>query len=173
MITRRNFIKTMAALSLFYSFENVFASDNKERNLSLYNIHTDERIDITYFSAGRYDYEALDKINYLLRCHYSNKVRPIDRGVLDLLCDIKNRVGTDKEIQIISGYRSTEYNEYLRSRGRSVAKHSYHMQGVAIDFAIQGFSMGSLFHTAKSFLAGGVGQYSDFVHIDTGPVRYW
>lgn len=163
----------MAALSVFYSFEKVFASDYKERNLNLYNIHTDERLDITYFSAGRYDYEALSKINHLLRCHYSNKVRPIDRRILDLLCDVKNRIGTDNEIQIISGYRSTEYNDYLRSRGRNVAKNSYHMQGLAIDFAIPGSSISSLSHTAQSFLAGGVGKYADFVHIDTGPIRYW
>ncbi len=173
MITRRNFLKTMAALSVFYPFRKVFASSSEDRNLSLYNIHTDERLDITYFSGGRYDYEALGRINHLLRCHYNNRVKPIDRAVLDLLCDVKNRIGTDKEIQIVSGYRSPEYNDYLRSRGRNVAKNSYHMQGVAIDFSIQGFSMSSLSQIAQTFLVGGVGQYADFVHIDTGPIRYW
>jgi len=156
-----------------YPFGKVFASDSAERSLSLYNIHTDESLDISYFSAGGYDFEALTKINHLLRCHYTNKVRPIDIGVLDLLCDIKTRIGTDKEIQVISGYRSPEYNNYLRSIGRNVAKNSYHMQGVAIDFSIHGFDMSSLSRVAKSFLVGGVGQYAEFVHIDTGPVRYW
>jgi uncharacterized protein YcbK (DUF882 family) len=173
MITRRNFLKAMVAASLFYPFGKTLASDNAERILSLYNIHTDESLDISYFSGGRYDFEALDKINHLLRCHYANKVKPIDIAVLDLLCDVKNRIGADKEIQIISGYRSPEYNDYLRSIGRNVAKNSFHMRGVAIDFSIQGFSMGSLSRIAKSFLAGGVGQYAEFVHIDTGPVRYW
>lgn len=70
-------------------------------------------------------------------------------------------------------YRSPEYDGYLRSIGRNVAKNSFHMRGVAIDFSIQGFSMGSLSRIAKSFLAGGVGQYAEFVHVDTGPVRYW
>ncbi len=163
----------MAAASVLYPFGKVFGSVKAERHLSLYNIHTDESLDISYFSAGSYDFEALDKINYLLRCHYNNTVKPIDIGVLDLLCDVKNRIGADKEIQIISGYRSPEYNDYLRGIGRNVAKNSYHMKGVAIDFSIHGFSMGSLSQAAKSFLAGGVGRYAEFVHIDTGPVRYW
>ena len=173
MITRRNFLQAIAAASVFYPFRKVLASDNTERRLSLYNIHTDESLDITYFSAGRYDFEALGRINQLLRCHYNNEVKPIDIGVLDLLCDVKNRIGTDKEIQIISGYRSPEYNDYLRSIGRNVAKNSFHMKGIAIDFSIKGFNMSSLSTTAKSFLAGGVGLYPEFVHIDTGPVRYW
>jgi uncharacterized protein YcbK (DUF882 family) len=173
MITRRKFIKTIAAASVFYPFGRVFASENADRSLSLYNIHTDESLDISYFSAGSYDFGALDKINHLLRCHYNNKVKPIDIGVLDLLCDIKKRIGTDKQLQIISGYRSPEYNEYLKSIGRNVARNSLHMQGVAIDFSIHGFSTSSLSQAAKSFLAGGVGQYADFVHVDTGRVRYW
>ena len=173
MISRRNFLRAIAAATAFYPFRKIFASTIGDRRLSLYNIHTDESLDITYFSGGRYDFEALGKINYLMRCHYNDKVKPIDVGVLDLLCDIKDRLGADREIQIISGFRSPEYNEHLRSIGRHVAKNSFHMQGVAIDFSIQGFSMGSLSQAAKSFLAGGVGQYAGFVHIDTGPVRYW
>jgi len=173
MMSRRNFLKTIAVASVLYPFGRVFGSDNAERSLSLCNIHTDERLDISYFSAGRYDFEALDKINHLLRCHHTNKVKSIDIGVLDLLCDVKTRIGTDKEIQIISGYRSPEYNDYLRSIGRNVAKNSYHMRGVAIDFSIQGFGVSSVSRVAKSFLVGGVGQYPEFVHIDTGPVRYW
>lgn len=173
MISRRNFLRAIAAAAAFYPFRQVFASTSREKSLNLYNIHTDENLDITYFSGGRYDFEALDKINHLMRCHYNNTVKPIDVGVLDLLCDIKDRLGADREIQIISGYRSPEYNDYLRSIGRHVAKNSFHMRGVAIDFSIQGFSMSSLSRTAKSFLAGGVGRYPEFVHIDTGPVRYW
>jgi uncharacterized protein YcbK (DUF882 family) len=173
MITRRNFLKAIAAAAVLYPAGKVFGSDKTERGLRLYNIHTDESLDISYFSDGRYDFEALDKINHLLRCHYNNTVKPIDIRVLDLLCDVKKRIGADKEIQIISGYRSPEYNDHLRGLGRNVAKNSYHMQGTAIDFSIQGFSMRSLSQAAKSFLAGGVGQYAEFVHIDTGPVRYW
>jgi len=173
MISRRNFIKAMAAAAVFYPFRNVFASQKTERSLDLYNIHTDERLDIDYFSSGSYDNEALEKINYLLRCPYTDQVKVIDIGALDLLCDIKDTVRKNKPIQIISGYRSPEYNEHLRSRSRKTAKDSLHMHGLAIDFSIEGISKKTLSGIAKSFFAGGVGKYRKFVHIDVGPVRYW
>jgi uncharacterized protein YcbK (DUF882 family) len=173
VISRRTFIKTLVTAAVFYPFNRAFALRRPDRSLDMYNIHTGESLDITYAVDGRYDVDALDKINYLLRCHYTNKVKPIDVGVLDLLCEIKDTLGTDEQIRIISGYRSPEYNEYLRSIGRHVAKHSYHMRGVAIDFTLPGFRNSKLSHVAKSFYAGGVGTYNEFVHIDTGPVRYW
>ncbi len=173
MVSRRTFIKTLATAALLYPFSMAFASQSPDRSLNMYNIHTGESLDITYAVDGSYDVDALDKINYLLRCHYTDKVKTIDVGVLDLLCEIKDRIGTDEQIKIISGYRSPEYNEYLRSIGRHVAKNSYHMRGLAIDFTFPGFRNSKLSHVAKSFYAGGVGTYDEFVHIDTGPVRYW
>lgn len=173
MISRRIFIKTLVSAAVFYPLNKAFASLKPDRSLNMYNIHTGESLDITYAQDGRYDVDALEKINYLLRCHYTNRVKTIDVGVLDLLCEIKDRIGTDEQIKIISGYRSPEYNEYLRSIGRHVAKHSYHMRGLAIDFTFHGFKNSRLSHVAKSFYAGGVGTYDEFVHIDTGPVRYW
>src|SRR5574340_706458 len=150
MITRRNLLQAIASAAVLYPFRKVLAADNAERRLSLYNIHTSESLDITYFSEGIYNFEALGRINHLLRCHYNNEVKSIDIGVLDLLCDVKDRLGTDREIQIISGYRSPEYNAYLRSMGRNVAKNSFHMKGIAIDFSIRGYNAGSLSSAAKS-----------------------
>ncbi|MDP2158456.1 MAG: DUF882 domain-containing protein, partial [Nitrospirota bacterium] len=109
----------------------------------------------------------------LMRCHYADEVKPISTEVLDLLCDIKDRFHKDRRIEIISGYRSVEYNEYLRTRSRKVARDSYHMQGLAVDFSVSGMSKNTLTEIAKSFYAGGVGKYSEFVHIDVGPIRYW
>lgn len=173
MISRRSFIKAIAATTVFYPFRNVFASQKTERTLNLYNIHTDERLDINYFFSGTYDNEALEKINHLLRCHYTGQINAIDIRVLDLLCDIKDTAGKNKQLQIISGYRSPEYNEHLRSHGRKIAKDSLHIHGLAIDFSIDGVSKNTLSRIAKTFNAGGVGKYRKFVHIDVGPVRYW
>jgi uncharacterized protein YcbK (DUF882 family) len=144
-----------------------------EKRLNMYNIHTGENLNIQYYSSGSYDRDAIDKINYFLRCHYTNEVMDIDMNVLDLLCDIKDVVGKNKEVQIISGYRSSSYNEFLINMGRNVSKNSLHLKGLAIDFAMEGVSNTDLFRIAKSFSAGGVGKYPDFVHIDVGRVRYW
>ena len=138
----------------------------------MYNIHTGEHLDTTYCSSGIYNHDALRRINYFLRCHYTNEVKPIDVGVLDLLCAIKDTCGKDKEITIISGYRSPEYNQYLISLGRHVSKHSLHLQGLAIDFTLESVSNKRLTRIAKSFSAG-VGAYPEFVHIDVGRVRCW
>lgn len=175
MISRRRFLKTALAASAALPFgaRTARASQRTERSLNLYNIHTDESLDVCYFSDGRYDYEALERINYLLRCHYSNEVKVIDVGVLDLLSEIKDIIARDEPIKIISGYRSPQYNEYLRELGRHVARNSYHLRGLAIDFAFAGIGTKKIAGIAKSFDSGGVGRYPDFVHIDVGPVRYW
>jgi uncharacterized protein YcbK (DUF882 family) len=84
-------------------------------------------------------------------------------------------IGTRKPIQLISGYRSPRTNSELRERGSGVAKHSYHTLGQAMDFHIEGVQLANIRKAALKMRAGGVGYYprSNFVHIDTGPVRNW
>jgi uncharacterized protein YcbK (DUF882 family) len=173
MISRRTFIKALITAAVYYPFKGVYAYQNSDRILKMYNIHTDERLHVAYSSSGVYDPDAIDRINYFLRCHYTNEVLPIDIKVIDLLCDIKDRCGRHKEITIISGYRSTLYNSFLRRHGRHVSKNSMHLEGRAIDFSIEGVNNRKLVRIAKSFQAGGVGRYPEFIHIDTGKVRYW
>lgn len=195
MISRRNFLRALVAGTTFLPFKNVYAKTNITNNphslpfsppqaegkgelsdkkiLNMYNIHTGEKLNIKYYSSGTYDRDAIDKINYFLRCHYTNEVKEIDIRVIDLLCNIKDIVGKEREIQIISGYRSIAYNELLISQSRNVSRNTLHLQGLAIDFSIEGISNGKLSRIAKSFAAGGVGKYPEFVHIDVGRLRYW
>lgn len=178
MISRRNFLKTMAAgVVSVYPFKKALASQKafseNEKALNMYNTHTGESINIKYYGSGVYDSDALNRINHFLRCHYTNEVMAIDVRLLDLLCDIQGIFGNGRQIKIISGYRSFEYNEYLRSLGRRVSKNSLHLHGLAIDFEMPGIGNSELYRIAKSFGAGGVGLYPEFVHIDTGRIRYW
>ncbi|MGD0232793.1 MAG: DUF882 domain-containing protein [Syntrophorhabdales bacterium] len=183
MMTRRHFLKSAAAvagacqLGGIISGKHVFAfagpEGTPEKVLSLYNIHTGERLHTRYCVDGCNDQSEIERIWHLLRCHYSNVVKPIDIRVIDLLCKVKDRFGREKEISIVSGYRSPEYNEYLRGLGRHVAAGSLHMAGLAIDFTLPGVGTKELSKTARQFAAGGVGLYPDFVHIDVGRVRYW
>jgi uncharacterized protein YcbK (DUF882 family) len=173
MISRRNFLRTVFAMTAAYPFREVFACTKNERFLNLYNVHTKEKLNITYYESGTYNGDAISKIYYLLRCHYTNEIMPVDKKLIDLLCDIKDIFGKDKEVHIISGYRSYAYNEYLRSLGRKVVQNSLHLYGLAIDFLIPNVAMSKISKVAKSFSAGGVGKYPEFVHIDVGRVRYW
>jgi uncharacterized protein YcbK (DUF882 family) len=78
--------------------------------------------------------------------------------------------------EIISGYRSPATNEMLRNKGSGgVAKRSFHMRGMAMDVRLRGVDTGQLRKAALGLKAGGVGYYpkSDFIHVDTGRVRFW
>jgi uncharacterized protein YcbK (DUF882 family) len=183
MMSRRSFLKCALAFACGYQLEKIsgrkfaFASagpeDTPEKVLRLYNVHTGERLHTRYCVDGTYDQNEITRINYFLRCHYTNVVKPISIKVIDLLCEIKDCFARGEEISIISGYRSALYNDALRRLGRHAAASSLHLAGLAIDFAIPGIRTKELSRTAIQFQAGGVGLYPDFVHIDVGRVRLW
>ena len=63
----------------------------------------------------------------------------------------------------------------LSSESSGVAKRSMHLDGKAIDIRLGDVNLRDLHETAVSLKRGGVGMYtaSNFVHVDTGRVRYW
>ena len=63
----------------------------------------------------------------------------------------------------------------LREHGGGVAKGSMHLEGRAIDVRLGDKSSAVLRDAAIELQRGGVGYYrvSDFVHVDTGDIRYW
>lgn len=147
-----------------------------EGKLSLYNIHTDERLNITYRNtSGEYDTEALNALNRILRCHYTGQVADMDIRVIEFLNLVDKKLGGNKEIHIISGFRSYEYNQMLIERGRSVVRNSLHLMGKAIDINIPHVDLALLRRTALSLRYGGVGYYRspNFVHLDSGRFRAW
>jgi uncharacterized protein YcbK (DUF882 family) len=149
-----------------------------DRTLSFLHTHTGERLATAYCAAGEYVPHALGEVNHLLRDFRANEVKPIDPDLLDLLFQLNERLGTDQPFHVISGYRTAETNAMLQERGGNhsgVATHSLHMDGKAIDIRVPGIRLDHLRDVAKSLRIGGVGFYpsSDFVHVDTGRVRYW
>ncbi|SUI74223.1 Bacterial protein of uncharacterised function (DUF882) [Serratia marcescens] len=115
------------------------------------------------------------RLNHLFRDYRANKVKSIDPSLFDHLYRLQGLLGTSKPVQLISGYRSVDTNNELRAHSRGVAKHSYHTKGQAMDFHIEGIQLSNIRKAALKMRAGGVGYYprSNFVHIDTGPVRSW
>lgn len=125
--------------------------------------------------TGRYDARALAAIDHILRCHYSGLAARMDVGVLEFLNAVDRRLGGDREIHVISGFRSPEYNNWLIRHGHGVAQRSLHLVGKAIDVRFPGVPLGAVRDAARALGLGGVGYYpaSDFVHVDSGPLRYW
>jgi uncharacterized protein YcbK (DUF882 family) len=147
------------------------------RHLAFYNTHTGERVDAVYWVDGRYQPEALTRIDRVLRDHRTSQVKAIDRRVLDLLYELGGRLGTSQPYHVISAYRSPESNAYLRglSPTSGVAERSQHILGRAIDVRVPDLAIETIRNAALRMKRGGVGYYpaSDFVHVDVGPVRRW
>jgi uncharacterized protein YcbK (DUF882 family) len=145
------------------------------RSVGFFNTHTNEVLKATYWRDGRYDTGALKDINYILRDFRTGDIFRMDTKLLDLLVELHRRTGSRKPFEIISGYRSPKTNAILASESGAVAKHSMHMQGKAIDIRLMDVALSELRTTAMGMKAGGVGYYtrSNFVHVDTGRVRYW
>lgn len=143
--------------------------------LYVYNTHTDESLAIRYLgSDGNWDPKALAGLNHLFRCHHNDQVKQIDPGLFVLMDRIHTRLGAgNRPLQLISGYRSPEYNRLLMAKGRGVAKRSYHLRGMAADIHVEGVPLRRVCQEAKRIGRGGVGSYTRFVHVDVGPVRSW
>jgi uncharacterized protein YcbK (DUF882 family) len=145
------------------------------RRLRFVHTHTGETLSTQYFDGDNYASDALNDVNHLLRDFRTGDVHVIDPALLDLLYDLQLRVDHDAPYEIISGYRSPATNTMLRGRSSGVAEHSQHVLGKAIDIRLRGYSTRNLGEQARALARGGVGYYaaSDFVHVDTGSVRFW
>ena len=177
-VSRRMFIQglvaTVPTLLMISPWHKAFAAYT-DRSLSFRHLHTDEKLEATYFSKGQYIAEALRDIDYLLRDHRTGDVHLIDKNLLNILHQISSRTKSRGTFEVICGYRSPKTNTMLRKKSNGVAKKSLHMQGRAIDVRLTDVDTKRLCTNAISLRAGGVGYYrrSNFVHLDTGHFRTW
>lgn len=145
------------------------------RTLSLMNVHTDESLTVTYWSDGAYRRGALNHLNHFLRDSREDAETEMDPLLFDVLWHTQMHVGFRGVVEVLSAYRSPTTNAWLASVSRGVASDSQHMNGNAMDIRMPGVPVFQIRQVARSLSLGGVGFYprSGFVHIDTGPVRYW
>jgi uncharacterized protein YcbK (DUF882 family) len=173
---RRAGIAAVALVAGSFGFHHAQA-EGDTRTISLHHVHTGEDLTITYKRDGRYDEEALKKINWVLRDWRKNEATKMDPEEIDLLWEVYRDTGATSPIYIICGYRSPATNSMLRRRSKGVARFSQHMLGKAIDFYLPGVPLDKLRATAMRLQGGGVGYYptsgSPFVHVDVGNVRAW
>ena len=146
------------------------------RRLCLYHTHTRECLEVVYRREKGFLKTSLGKLNHFLRDYRNDRVRSIDPRLYDLLWDLQRRGhNRDGVFEIVSAYRSPETNAQMRQESDGVARHSLHIDGKALDIRLRGTSTSRLRGMAVAMRRGGVGYYpgSDFVHVDTGEVRYW
>lgn len=167
----------LAALVLLFGCNTLqnAAANGDTRTLSFHHTHTNEDLTITYKRDGRYDEDALKKINWVLRDWRRNETTRMDPQVLDAVWELYRDLGATQPIEIICGYRAPATNAMLRARSSGVARFSQHTLGKAIDLHIPGVSLEAQRAAALRLQRGGVGYYpsSTFIHVDVGSIRHW
>ncbi|HHF6065433.1 TPA: DUF882 domain-containing protein [Haemophilus influenzae] len=151
-------------------------STPKPRILTFRNINTGERLSGEFSLAKGFSPAMLKKLDYLMRDKRTNQVHKMDPNLFQKFYNIQTNLGLrNAEIEVICGYRSAATNAMRHRQSRGVAKNSYHIKGKAIDFRIAGVPLIKVKSSVESLRNGGVGYYptSNFIHVDTGPVRTW
>jgi uncharacterized protein YcbK (DUF882 family) len=168
-------LASFAALSGVSVVPDLFGNTGENRTLKFYHTHTGKVLEVAYYQRGEYDPAALAMIRVFLADWRDGKQQDLDPELMDILWRIQRVTGNADTWEVISAYRSPQTNEMLRSRSSGVAKKSQHLVGNAIDVRLRGLDLEVLRDTARNLKLGGVGYYpgSDFVHVDTGRVRYW
>lgn len=149
-----------------------FKRDGKVR---FYVYHTDTFKEVKYADAkGNWEQKAHGEISQLFRSHKDDKFHYIDVRLVEMADHLQDHFGVDT-IEVISGYRSPEFNATLKEEGHKVANESYHTKGKALDIHIDELDERVIRDYLQKAMLGGVGYYGGklMVHMDVGPVRKW
>ena len=177
--SRRSFLKKAALLTggAIITQNRLFADSGAEKALDLRAVHQNRDYYAEFYEKDSYKISGLFQINRAFMDTRAREITRIDIDLINLLYEIRLRVGLDKKFNIVSGYRTPQTNAWLRRQlgGRNVAKNSFHMQGKAVDIFVPGVPLHKLRNIALSLKRGGVGYYpkQGFIHVDVGPVRQW
>lgn len=179
--TRRVFLGGLASLAAMTaapavaSAPSVLRRAGAFRSIALSNWRTGEWVETVYWADGGYIPEALAALNHILRDWREEEICRMDPGVIEILAATRRLLDSDEPLEIVSGYRTRTTNAMLRRRLSGVARNSYHCKGMAVDITMKSRSVRQISRAALSLRGGGVGRYtrSEFVHLDSGPVRKW
>ena len=179
-ISRRGVLGAFAATAMtaaptFSNAAGFLRGGGDIRRLRMYSGRTGENLDTIYWIEGDYIKDAIKEINHFMRDWRTDGVKQIDIRTIDIMAASHNLLDANEPYMMLSGYRSPQTNNMLRSRSRAVAKNSLHMKGQAADLRLGSRSVGQIAKAATACRAGGVGRYSrsNFVHMDCGPLRTW
>ena len=119
LLSRRRLLGAAVAVTAVGLITPAPAVSYAPRSISLYNTHTGEWLRTVYWADGHYIREAVRDINWILRDHHTDEMRPMDAGVLDVLGMMRERLDTNEPFLVVSGYRSpaTNMRLYVTRRG--------------------------------------------------------
>jgi len=144
-------------------------------HLRLGHAYFNTTLDVRYRRPdGTYDPAALKQIRHFFRSREDGREAAISLRLVELLGYIQTRY-RPRQMTLISGYRSPEFNADLRAAGQNAAQASLHTEGLAADVAFAGVDLRRLWLQLREARTGGAGYYrhGNFLHIDTGRPRFW
>ncbi len=123
---------------------------------------------------GTLNEQAFTKVDWVFGYPTQEKGEHISPRLLFMLNYFAEQLAPGSTIHIESGYRSPEYNDKIRSMGNNAARTSTHIDGMALDFWLEGVDGKKLWETIKARNCGGIGHYGGkTVHFDAGRPRFW
>jgi uncharacterized protein YcbK (DUF882 family) len=139
------------------------------------NAKTGKEANARLFEAdGTLNEEGFNRIDAVFGFPTKEKGEHISPRLICMLDNFSDRVAPGKVINLDSGYRSPQYNSTIRNAGGNVAKTSQHIDGMAIDFNIDGVDGRQLWTMIKDKNCCGVGYYGGTgIHLDSARPRFW
>ncbi|MBI5582668.1 MAG: DUF882 domain-containing protein [Deltaproteobacteria bacterium] len=143
--------------------------------LQLRHLKTGQEIRVDLLNPnGSLNEAALLQIDALFGLSFAERGEHVSPRMLFMLDYFSDRAAPGKAILIHSGYRSPEYNEKLKKAGNIVANTSLHLDGMALDFSIEGVGGKDLWEEIRRENCCGVGHYGgEVLHLDAGRPRFW
>ena len=127
--------------------------------LTLKNAHTGKEATLQYKTPeGKYDFPAKPINQVFALSSKKSKAAGIDSRLIALLDALQDHFGEER-LLIISGYRAPEYNEGLRKQGKTAAKASLHMEGMAADVIFPKSSAKKVWNYVRGLDCCGAGYY--------------
>lgn len=123
---------------------------------------------------GSFNEADFTTVDWVFDFPTKEKDEHISPRMLFMLSYFAERLAPGKTIHIESAYRSPEYNEKIRAQGNNAARTSAHLDGMALDFWLEGVDGKELWETIRARNCGGIGHYGGkTVHFDAGRPRFW
>jgi len=145
------------------------------RSISIRRAQTGEAFQGIYWRDGRYEREALQRLDIVLRDPGMDEATPMDPRLFDVMLTVQRALDSTDTWEVISGYRAPETNASRARQSGRVSRASLHMSGMACDSRLPGRDSLGIARIAADMQTGGVGLYrrDGFVHLDCGPARRW
>lgn len=143
--------------------------------LHLKNLRNEKEARIDLLNRdGSFNERGFNEADRVFGFPTEEKGEHISPRLLFMLSFFADQVAPGRMITIESGYRSPDYNHKIREKGANAAKTSTHIDGMALDFWLEGIDGKELWEMIRAKNCCGVGHYGGkTIHLDAGRPRYW